>query len=194
MYVNNSPPVQLEDERVNHYQYLKPFAFNGNYDGSNRVGNSLNNDVGDDEFKMHAMDLIPEEVLTSLNEARYRFLHKQPPLKPFYKNKNNPFISWNDVVRNKIYYENKLNNFNLPELQPFGEQQQQLSTSSTNPQPKMQYFATSVINPNQNSQKRTIDSIGGVNFLKRAVDRIGGGNLLKRAVDRIGGGNLLKRR
>lgn len=193
MSVNNSTPVQLEDELLDHYQYLKPFALRGNYDGSNRVGQGLNNDIGDVKFKMRAMDLIPEAVLTSLNEARIPFLHEPSPSKQFSKN-NNPFISWNDLARDRIYYENKLNIFDLPELQPFPAIQQQSSTPLKNPQLKMPIFAPSAISPNQHSQKRTIDSIGGANLLKRAVDRIGGGNLLKRAVDRIGGGNLLKRR
>lgn len=194
MFVNNSTPVQLENERLDHYQYLKPFAPSDDYDGNHHVGLSLSNEVGDGEFKMRAMDLNPEEVLTSLNEARFSFLHKPTPLKQFSKNNNSPFISWNDLVRNSIYYGNKLNNFNLPELQSFDAQQQQSSAPLKSPQQKMQFLTTSAINPNQHSQKRTVDPIGGANLLKRAVDRIGGGNLLKRAVDRIGGGNLLKRR
>lgn len=194
IFCKNSTPVQLEDDRLDHYQYLKPFALSDNYDRSNQVGLSFNNDVGDKEFKMRAIDLISGGVLPPLNEVRFPFLHKPSPLKQFSKNKNDPFISWNDLVRNRIYYENKLNNFNLLELQPFATPQQQPSTPLKNAQPEIQFFATSAINPNQHSQKRTIEPIGGANLLKRAVDRIGGGNLLKRAVDRIGGGNLLKRR
>lgn len=140
------------------------------------------------------MDLIPEGVFTSLDEARFPFLHKPSPLKSSSENNNNLFITWNDLARNIIYYENKLNNFNFPEMQPFAPQQHPLSSPLIYPQSKMQLFANYAVNPNQHSQKRTIDSIGDANLLKRAVDRIGGGNLLKRAVDRIGGGNLLKRR